>query len=85
MPQHMMISSVIQKCFFLFGEEDFDWPTQSSDLNLIHRWDELECKVRASPYHPILLLDLPNKAWEKLNQKDCAAVIWLSDLCTPPH
>jgi hypothetical protein len=41
--------------------EELDWPVQSPNLNPIkHLWDELECRVRASPHHPTSVPNLTN-------------------------
>ena len=56
-----------------FGVDEFDWPVQSPDLNLIeYLWDELERRLRTRPSCPTSVCDLTNallEHWSKIPLK----------------
>ena len=49
------------KWFVEIGVEELGWPAQYPDLNPIeHRWDELECQMRAKPNRATSVSDFTN-------------------------
>jgi hypothetical protein len=68
----------IQKWFDKIGVEELDRPAQSLDLNPIkHRWDELECRLRARPNRPTSVPDVINGLVAKWKQVPSAMFIHL--------
>ena len=53
------------------GVQRFDWPAQSSDLNLIeHLWDELERRLKGCPSRPKSVCELTcllQAEWKKIS------------------
>ena len=49
------------KWFVEIGEEELDWPVQSTDLNVYeHLWDELERRLQARPNGSTSVPDITN-------------------------